>query len=288
VLLMPLLHRAGSHMQALTTPYTCLYQPSVASGCDLAAAVAALAPLLAPVLRIDGIDPDWEGWCQIRRGFRRAGRLVMAFASFVNWREKLRGRSWSAYVSERPGALRETIRRRLGKAERDPDCRFTLAETPAEAARLLQDYETIRAASWKPAEPHPAFAAAFVAAAARAGVLRIAALHRNDIPIAAQYWTVERGVATVHKLVYDQTARCLSPGTVLTAWMIRHLIEVELVAELDFGRGDDPYKAAWATTRRRLGGLIVANPYHPFGAAALLRQSISGVGGPFRKRPDHG
>ncbi|WP_158747006.1 GNAT family N-acetyltransferase [Acidisphaera sp. L21] len=69
-----------------------------------------------------------------------------------------------------------------------------------------------------------------------------------------------------------QRAGAESPGTVLTAWMIRRFIEVEHVTMLDFGRGDDPYKKGWASERRLRGGLIVANPWHPFGAATLLRQ----------------
>ena len=36
-----------------------------------------------------------------------------------------------------------------------------------------------------------------------------------------------------------------SPGTVLTAMMLRRLIEEEGVSEIDFGRGDDDYKRGW-------------------------------------------
>ena len=281
VLLMPLLHGPGGRLSALVTPYTCLYQPVAAPSAELEPAVEALARHLGPVLRIDAIDPAWTGWAAVLRGFRRAGYRAMLFASFGNWYEPLRNRRWDAYLADRPGALRETIRRRLRRAERDSGLFFGLAG-PGEAASYLADYERVHAQSWKQPEPFPAFAAAFVAEAASAGVLRMAVLRRDGNPLAAQYWTVEGGVATVLKLAHVEAARNDSPGTVLTAWMIRQLVEVERVAVLDFGRGDDPYKSHWATQRRQRSGLIIADPRRPRGAAALLRQAASRLAGRLR------
>ena len=281
VLLMPLLHAPGGRLGALVTPYTCLYQPVAASPAELAPAAEALARHIGPVLRIDAIDPAWEGWADVLRGFRRAGYRAAPFASFGNWHEPLGGRRWDGYLADRPGALRETIRRRLRRAERDPELTFGVAG-PGEAAAYLAEYEQVHAQSWKQPEPFPAFASAFVAEAASAGVLRMAVLRRDGNPLAAQYWAVEGGVATVLKLAHVEAARTDSPGTVLTAWMIRRLIEDEGVSVLDFGRGDDPYKTQWATRRRQRSGLIVADPRHPRGAAALLRQAASRLAGRFR------
>ena len=59
--------------------------------------------------------------------------------------------------------------------------------------------------------------------------------------MAAQYWTVQDGVGTVLKLAYDEAWKAISPGTVLSAHMIRLLL-AEGVGELDYGRGDDAYK----------------------------------------------
>ncbi|WP_419729333.1 GNAT family N-acetyltransferase [Lichenicola sp.] len=274
VLLMPLLRgRSGSgRRHGLTTPYTSLYQPTCAAGADLEAAGFALAPHLGPLLQLDALDPEWRGWGPLLRGLARAGRQSAWFASFANWRETLQGRCWSDYLAARPGALRETIRRRLGRAERDARAEFSLAVTPQDALAHLAEYDRVHARSWKEAEPFPDFAAAFVAEAALAGVLRIAVLREAGEPIAAQFWTVENGTATLHKLVHDEAVRARSPGTVLTAWMIRRLIDEEQVMSLDFGRGDDPYKRLWAGECRRRAGLVVADPWHPLGAAALLRQ----------------
>jgi CelD/BcsL family acetyltransferase involved in cellulose biosynthesis len=64
---------------------------------------------------------------------------------------------------------------------------------------------------------------------------------------------------------------------VLTAWMIRHMIEHEQVTELDFGRGDDAYKQLWAASRRQLSGLLLINPRAPRGLVALAHHKLGRV-----------
>ena len=76
------------------------------------------------------------------------------------------------------------------------------------------------------------------------------------------------------KLAHAEAARAASPGTVLTALLIRHLLEEDGVQELDFGRGDDDYKRLWVGTRRQRIGLILADPLHPMGLVALARQVV--------------
>ena len=273
LLLLPLrLDRRGG-ASGLTTPYTCCFQPPCLHADRLGEAGLALARCLPPVLRLDALDPAWDGWAPLLRGLRRGGRRHAWFAGFGNWRERLGGRNWAGYLADRPGSLRETIRRRLRHAERDPNATFRLVVDADAVPGCLAEYEAVRAASWKAAEPFPDFAGRFASSAARAGVLRMAVLHRGGRPVAAQYWTVEQGHAILHKLVHDETSRAQSPGTVLTAWMIRRLIEEEQVTTLDFGRGDDPYKRQWATERQQRAGLVLADPWHPLGAAALLRQA---------------
>ena len=73
------------------------------------------------------------------------------------------------------------------------------------------------------------------------------------------------------KLAHDEAFKAHSPGTVLTALMLRHLLDQEHVAAIDFGRGDDAYKQGWATQRRQRIGLLLVNPWRPAGAATLLR-----------------
>jgi CelD/BcsL family acetyltransferase involved in cellulose biosynthesis len=94
------------------------------------------------------------------------------------------------------------------------------------------------------------------------------------VPLAAQMWVVRATWAAVLKLAHDENAKALSPGTVLTAAMTRTLIEQDGVTELDFGRGDDDYKAAWTGARRQRVGVVLANPWRAAGAAAIVRRRV--------------
>jgi len=51
-------------------------------------------------------------------------------------------------------------------------------------------------------------------------------------------------------------------------------LDEEHVPEIDFGRGDDGYKSAWARQRRQRIGLMFANPLHPRGVAFLGRHAL--------------
>ena len=270
--LMPL-QTAGRRLSALATPYTCLYQPLLAAGAgegEIRRAGQAMGRALRgwPSLRLDALDPAWPGLSPLLAGLRAAGWRGYRFDAFGNWRQPLAGLGWEAYLAARPGALRETLRRKL----RASGLALTIAREPAEAASGLAEYEDIHRRSWKQPEPFPRFNAALLRRAAEMGVLRLGVLRHGDAAVAAQYWVVSGGVATVLKLTHDEQARALSPGTLLTAMMIRRMMAEEDLAELDFGRGDDPYKQSWASMRRQRIGVMLANPWRPGGLAVLARR----------------
>ncbi len=289
IALFPLRTRAGGvHLEALNCVYSCLYQP-------LAAATATPAELFAAGqafgrfcrgwsrLRLDALDAGWSGLQPLLEGAQAAGLAVLRFDHFGNWHEPVAGRSWADYLAARPGALRETIRRRLGQAERDRRIVVELiAEDGAGLEAGIAAYEAVYARSWKAKEPFPGFSAALMRAAAAAGALRLGVLRLDGRPVAAQYWVVAGGTATVLKLAHDEAARARSPGTVLTAAMIRDLLDREGVAELDFGRGDDAYKLLWAGQRRQRIGVLLVNPRRPMGLLALGRHVLG------RLVPDRG
>ena len=206
-------------------------------------------------------------------GARKAGLRVLRFEHFGNWHEGVRGLDWSAYLLGRNGALRETIRRRLKRAEKLPDARFTLLTRTDEMDAAAEAFETVYRRSWKQPEPYPTFNVALMRAMAGAGALRFGLWSIGGQPVAVQVWVVTAGRAIVLKLAHDEAFLAHSPGTVLTALMLRHLLEREHVAEIDFGRGDDPYKKDWATRRRRRIGVLLVDPWRMSGMAALLRHA---------------
>lgn len=277
--LLPLRRSAEGRLFGLTTPYTCLYQPLLAPGVSPAIRFAVFAAFArfcrsAGYARFDALPadlPDLEPW---RAAARAAGLAVLRFDSFGNWYEPVAGLDWRAYLESRQGALRETIRRRLRRAERDAGIRFEILRDASAIETGIAAYEQVYARSWKQAEPFPHFNAGLIRAGAEAGWLRLGVLWLRDQPVAVQLWSVEGGVAMVHKLAHDEAHKALSPGTVLTAGVLRSLLTEEPIAEIDFGRGDDAYKQGWAGQRRQRIGLVLANPLKPAGMAILTRHGL--------------
>ena len=266
---------ANGGFRALTTPYTCLYEPLIAPGiADREIIFVAFARFCRsfPTTRLDSLDQAIEA--SIALGGKQAGLAVARFDHFGNWHENVASLDWATWLARRPGAPRETIRRRTRLAERLPGAHFMLFDTQNDLASGIAAFETVYARSWKEPEPYPAFNPAQIRAAASLGLARLGVWWIGGTPAAAQFWIVEHGQATVLKLAHDEAFKAYSPGTVLTAWMIRHMIEQEHVSALDFGRGDDSYKQGWVADRRQRMGLMLINPRHPRGMIALARHTM--------------
>lgn len=265
---------------SLTTPYTCLHAPLFAADADQeerAAAAAAFGRFCrrSPVVRLDALAGGTRDLAALAAGAGAAGLIVRRFQHFGNWYEDLAGRDFASYLAARPGSLRETIRRKLRRA--DERTRLAVIATAEGLEDGIAAFEQVYARSWKEPEPFPRFNAALMRAAAPLGLLRLFILADASGPIAVQFWIVAGGVATVLKLAHDEAARALSPGTVLTAQAIRALITADGVSGLDFGRGDDPYKALWASRRRQRIGLLLINPRRAGGLATLVRHSAGAL-----------
>ena len=222
-------------------------------------------------MRLDALDSDAAWLPHLLKGFRAAGLCPLRFDHFGNWFEDVQGVRWEDYLASRPGALREALRRRGKTLMGKMGAAFSITHGGDGLERAIASYEKIYEKSWKEPEPFPLFNAAFMREAARDGSLRLALLSLDGNPLAAQFWVVRDGKAAVLKLAHDEKSRALSPGTVLTGLMIRHMLENEFVSELDFGRGDDGYKKDWTGARRQRIGFLLANPRSLRGAAAILR-----------------
>jgi len=242
---------------SLTSFYSCDFRPLIAAGEDEAAAAFELGGALAErlsgeaVFGFDSLDSTWPGLTPFLKGLSRPGRALLRYAHFGRWWEDLQGRTFDHYLAARDGALREVIRRKTARLERD-GATLTMIGADSSAAETeagIVDYEAVYAASWKEAEPFPAFQPTLMRKLAEAGWLRLALCHLGGRPIAAQLWVVAGGTATVLKLAHDRQFDKQSPGTVLTAFAIRTVMEQDQIDRLDFGRGDDPYKRGWATRR---------------------------------------
>ena len=174
---------------------------------------------------------------------RAAGLSPFASRTSVNWTSDLRGQGFETYWANRPARLRNTVARRARSHPVD------IAIHRQFDASAWADYKEVYRSSWKPMEGSFAFLRALAEQEGAAGTLRLGiARDAAGRAVAAQFWLVENGVATIHKLAHRENARAGSPGSLLSHALFRTAIEEDRVRRLDFGLGDEPYKADWMDT----------------------------------------
>ena len=239
--------RDGARATGLASWYTLAYRPVFTGGCDARrqAQLASVARALRGQVRrivLDHVPADAVE--QLRAGFGLPWAMT-ATPQVASWTADVRGQSFDAYWAARPGRLRSTYKR---KSKGRVDVRvLTRFDADAWAA-----YEAIYADSWKTAEGSMPFLRDFAVAESEAGRLRFGIAHADCEAVAAQFWTVDHGVAYIHKLAHREAAVALSPGTLLSHALFRHVIDTDRVDTIDFGTGDDAYKADWMTARTML------------------------------------
>ncbi|MFU7528349.1 GNAT family N-acetyltransferase [Qipengyuania sp. ASV99] len=206
-------------------------------------------------ITLEPVPDEDRSATRLAQSFAEAGWRVEVSACDVNHILHVGRRSFAQYWAERPGPLRTTLKRKAKKVEIKVLTHFDDA--------LWDQYERIYASSWKPKEDHPAMLRQFAAEEGAAGRLRFGIAWHNGEPVAAQCWTVENGTAYIHKLAYLESRRNLSAGTTLSAALFEHVIDIDRVALVDFGSGDQSYKADWmnsARPRYRIDCLDLSQP----------------------------
>ena len=247
----------------------CLRFGPVIDGADGAAVVDALVGglrragisrlFLSPIAADDPVEA----------ALRRHGWLTRRSQSSVNWRIRTAGMSFDQYWAARPSRLRNTAKRRSKAASLD------LAVHHEFDPKAWEDYESVYAASWKPAEGSPALMRSLAHAEGAAGTLRLGLAYHMGQPIAAQLWVVEHGIATIHKLAYREDAKHLSPGTILSMEMFRRAIDDDKVELIDFGIGDDGYKKDWMAESVPLYALTAYDLRSIGGLTGIARSQVS-------------
>ena len=270
------LQRIGDgRVTSLSNWYSFAFRPVFAGNPDASrkrAMLVAIAKRLRsarPPIASLRLDPVPEGdAAMLESALRRGGWMVSCTACSVSWTASVTGRSFADYWKARPGELRSTFKRKSAKANFTCEI-FTAFDKDAWSA-----YETVYAQSWKPDEGAPELLRALAKAEGTAGHLRIGIGRINALPVAAQFWTVENGRALIHKLAYREDAREHSPGTLLSEAMFRHVIDVDKVQTIDFGTGDDDYKAAWMDISAPLYRIEAFNPGTVAGIVGAARKRI--------------
>ena len=246
--------RRDDALESLVSPYV----TSWGARADVTAVLRSGARLH----RLDGLHDG--GLARLAKTYERYGWAWEAYRSFGVWHEGLG--DWDAYWSRRPGRLRETVRRKGRGA------RAMLVD--AEAAKRA--VARVAPSAWQGEEPHPGFVPAVIERGAAEGWARTYVLDAGIDRPAVQLWLVGGGRASLAKTWHDADAAPRSPGTVLTARVIEALAG-EGIGTVDFGRGDDPYKADWAAFRTQRWGLTARPAATPAGVALGARRRLKRV-----------
>jgi Acetyltransferase (GNAT) domain len=238
---------------------------------------------LAKALRRSGlwrieIGPEEWGVDEIAACFRKAGWIALRKPDKAVWKARVQDMDFARYWAERPAKLRNTFKRKARAAGLD------IAIHDRFDAAAWADYEAVYRASWKPEEGSFPFLRALAEQEGAAGTLRLGIASKDGRPIAAQLWLVEHGVATIHKLAYAEAAKSLSPGTILGEAMFRRAIDQDRVAWIDYGVGDEAYKADWMTERSVLERVVAFNPRTLRGLLGAARASLSALVARVRSR----
>lgn len=272
-------------MQALVNYYTALYAP-LWRGAVSASALHALCAEWGrarprwDAVDIHPLDPQSGDFATLIPALRAAGFLPFRYFCFGNWYLPSPGLSFAAYWAARPSTLRNTHRRKARAYARDGRGRLQIVSGGDALESALDAYTRVYAASWKVPEPYPQFMPGLIRLAARLGWLRLGVAWYDDQPVAAQVWLVTARRAAIYKLAYDERHAGLSAGTLLTAHLMQHVLDVDRVDEVDYLIGDEPYKRDWMSHRRERWGIVAYNARTWRGRLGALRQGL----GEWRRR----
>lgn len=216
-------------------------------------------------LSIYPVPDDDQSLEIVRAGLQTAGWRVLTGVTSAHWSYSRNGESFTDYWARRPSALRNTV-------DRKRSARGLTTHIEREfSSESWRTYCEIYAASWKGPEGDTQFLEDLARYHGQSGSLRLGFACLGGKAIAAQLWTLDHGRALIHKLAYRQDSKAFSPGTILTADMIRDALDVDCVHSISFGTGDEPYKRDWMDLRLPLHTLRAWNPSSPRALAGYAR-----------------
>lgn len=260
----------GNGMRALCAPYTTCYRPALG---DAGAILGAeLGKRIRYRLDLDAIDPDHPGMAAFLQGLGDGGLKTASYAHFANWHDGIS--DFAGYWQLRPGHLRTTVQRKTSRLERAGRLAFAEIDLVRNSTEGLELYQSIYRDSWKEPEPDPDFIPALFRLLGPTGELRMGMMRIDAEPVAVQLWLVKDRSATIFKLAHRSGFDDHSPGTLLTHWLLRLLVERYGVRLVDFGRGDDTYKRLWLSQCRQRRGVVAFNTATARGLYGALRELV--------------
>lgn len=271
---LPLMKGGAGHYVALANWYNFHWRPVFGGTYDEVTKLALLREAATKLreqarrLTVSPLPDEDLSATLLANAFAQAGWSVFREQCDDNHVLEVKGRSFDAYWEGRPSRLKNTVKRK-GKAGV-----VTIRIEREWNAESWADYERVYAKSWKPHEGSPDFLRQLAGRESISGALRLGLAYIEGKPVAAQFWTVENGAALIHKLAHDEAHMQASPGTLLSAALFQHVIDIDHVDLIDFGTGNDSYKAEWMEVVRPRYRLELFWPNHPANWPHIALRSI--------------
>lgn len=268
------------HAHSLGTFYTSAYSPVVCSN-EPEKLFVALFQHLAKIEKLSAItlspmDIDTPLLGMLHTALARAGwRGIHDYFCFANWIHELGGASYQAYLAGRPSQVGNTVARRTRQFLNANRGQLRIVQGGEHLEDAISQFVAVYNNSWKRQEPYPGFIPQLLRLAAGRGWLRLGIANYDHTPVASQIWLVSEGTAYIFKLAYHEDFKQLSPGTVLTAFMMEHVIDKDGVTRIDYLSGDDDYKKNWMSTRRERCGIAAYNPRTVHGGSLLTAHVLN-------------
>ncbi|MET0116120.1 MAG: GNAT family N-acetyltransferase [Sedimenticola sp.] len=266
-------------LNALSNYYTSLYGPvysdknNLVQGINILVKNIAAEKMLWDMVNIYPLAPEKETFQLLEKNFSKFGWVLQKYRSFGNWYLPCKGMTFDQYISERPSQLKNTLQRKRRQFDRLPGSRLEIYTDLSEVEYAVSAFNNVYERSWKRPEPYPKFIDGLARLCSERGWLRLGIAWLEDKPIAAQLWIVSGKTASIYKLAYDEDYQRLSAGTILSAYLMEYVLDVDKVAEVDYLTGDDEYKSQWMSHRRERIGLMAINPRSFWGILLILRHS---------------
>lgn len=226
-------------------------------------------PAKADVVRLWPFEVDSALGDDVAAALGAAGFWIQRYANSHNTYEDCSNLSFDDYMAKRSSNQRYNNRRKRRNLEKEGELEFVMItdDSDTEAfAQAIDDYILVSVHSWKPVNTTVSSPMIeLIRIAAKQGSLRLAIMRLDGNPIAAQFWILSEGIASMMRPNYHGAYARLSPGVVLTSFVIEYLLDTDGADSLDFGYGEDEYKGKWVDSARSYEGLMAFNPATPRG-----------------------
>ncbi|HUK10386.1 MAG TPA: GNAT family N-acetyltransferase [Stellaceae bacterium] len=236
----------------------------------IAAEIARRASPPLDMLRFDSLDPTPPEFAAFTAAWRAAGMLVQRFRQLDRFYADVEGLTLETYLARFPVPLQASFARLQRRWAHSGRGRFEMVTGGSELKSALIDYALVDLQSRADAEPYPLCVAEVAQAAAHAGALRLGTYRVDDTPAAAQIWIVSGGTATLWRSHHTRKFAPLAVGLALTQEMLRHILAVDRVREIDFGIDNASRCRPFIEGHERVG-LLAFNPRTPRGWLGAAR-----------------